>query len=247
MRILPFFRAFSVSVIASLSAPSQNITKVTWATPDWEGMTNMDGTGLYHDVISTVYGRSGIQVIVEYAPWARATAEVESGEADFTGGDSPTDKFAQPKVPLIRHIEIAFFKKTAVPVYSGLADLDQRLGVWVRGYVDNMPDDIKRHLKGTGNSTRVGAVEMVLSGRADYYLDNDYQMSQTLKAFEGQYKPSEYATGLVEIEDLFLCCTKSPRGRRLAELFDQGMKKLAISGELTKIYAKWNRVAPPVK
>ena len=226
---------------------AQAITEVTWETPAWEGLTKEDGTGLYHELISAIYGSVGIKVVVNYRPWARAVFDVENGTADFTGGDSRSSKFAQPNTPIIRHTELIFFKKKTVPSYRGIEDLSSKNGVWIMGYTDNFPRQFKKHLKGNGNASRNGALKMVLLGRADYYLDNDYQLPQTLKEYEGLYTASEYDTGTVYIEDLFMCFTKSPRGQRLAELFDQGMKKLSESGELKKIYAKWNRIAPPVK
>ena len=226
---------------------AQPITEVTWETPAWEGLTKEDDTGLYHELISAIYGNAGIKVVINYRPWARAVFDVENGTADFTGGDSRSNKFAQPNNPIIRHTEVVFFRKTAIPSYQGVDDLRNKKGVWIMGYTDNFPHQFKKHLKGNGNPSRNGALKMVLLGRADYYLDNDYQLPQTLKEFEGLYTASEYDTGTVYVEDLFMCFTKSPRGQRLADIFDQGMKKLAESGELKKIYAKWKRIAPPVK
>ena len=224
----------------------QKITQITWATPEWKALTNKDGTGLYHELINEIYGRAGIRVVVEYVPWVRAMDIVKKGEADFSGGDSPSEDYAQPKIPIIRNTELVFFKKSTYPSYKGVENLDNKSGVWIRGYVDNFPKEIKSHLKGTENTTRTGALQMVLADRADYYLDNDFQMDQTLKEFEGKYAASEYATGTVYAENLFLCFTKTPRGQRLADIFDQGMKSLAASGKLNRIYTKWVRTAPLV-
>ena len=223
---------------------AQPINKATWATPSWEGFIDERKTGLYYDVVTAAYKEAGVEITIKFHPWARALSEVANGRADFTGADSPTKKFIQPKYPILRSTEVAFFKKSTIPSYRSINSLDGKSGVWVLGYTDNLPPQVKQHLHGNGNLSREAALQMVLLGRADYFLDNDYQLALTTKTLEGKFSPDEYETATVYVEDLFMCFTKSPRGQQLANLFDQGMKKLAETGELKRIYAKWNRFSP---
>ena len=232
------------SGLTGLPAFSQTISKATWVTPSWEGYIDEQGKGLYADVVSAILGKAGIELSINYRPWNRALFEVENGLADFTGADSRSDKYAQPKTPILRSTEVAFFRKSKVTSIRNAASLDGKAGVWVLGYTDNLPDKIKKHLNGKGNPSREAAFQMLLLGRADYFLDNDFQLAQTMKKFEGKYQPSEYDSRIIYVEDLYMCFTKSPHGQRLAEIFDQQEKKLSDSGELKRIYAKWNRFSP---
>ena len=245
-KIAPYlaYLALVLSGIFAIPAFSQTITKANWVTPSWEGYVDENGKGLYFDVISAVYEPEGIQITINFRPWPRALFEVENGLADFTGADSRTSKFAQPKTPILRSPEVVFLRKAAIPSYRNIESLNKKSGVWVSGYTDNLPDQIKKHLKGKGNPSRDAAFQMVLLGRADYFLDNDYQLAQTMNKFAGKFDTSEFQVATVYSEDLYMCFTKSQRGQRLADIFDQRMKKLSDAGELKRIYAKWNRFSP---
>ena len=234
----------AASALTAIPASSQPITNATWVTPSWEGYIDEQGKGLYADVVSAIFSKAGIELSISYRPWNRALFEVENGLADFTGADSRSDKYAQPKTPILRSTEVAFFKKSKTTSIRNAASLSGKTGVWVLGYTDNLPDEIKKHLKGKGNPSREAAFQMLLLGRADYFLDNDFQLAQTMKKFEGKYQPSEYDSRTIYVEDLYMCFTKSPRGQRLAEIFDQQAKKLSDSGELKRIYAKWSLFSP---
>ncbi len=234
----------AASALTAIPASSQPITKATWVTPNWEGYIDEQGKGLYADVISAIFGKAGIEIKISYRPWNRSLFEVENGVADFTGADSRSEKFAQPRTPIVRSTEVVFFKKSKTTSIRNAASLSGKTGVWVLGYTDNLPEEVKKHLQGKGNPSREAAFKMLLLGRADYYLDNDFQLAQTMKKFEGKFDPSEYESRTIYVEDLYMCFSKSTRGQQLAEIFDQQARKLSDSGELKRIYAKWNRFSP---
>ena len=171
----------AASALTAIPASSQPITKATWVTPNWEGYIDEQGKGLYADVISAIFGKAGIEIKISYRPWNRSLFEVENGVADFTGADSRSEKFAQPRTPIVRSTEVVFFKKSKTTSIRNAASLSGKTGVWVLGYTDNLPEEVKKHLQGKGNPSREAAFKMLLLGRADYYLDNDFQLAQTMK------------------------------------------------------------------
>ena len=234
-------------VLLFIAAPpvfAQAISKATWVTPIWEGYVDESRQGLYYEVISAIYEREKIRLEINFRPWTRALFEVESGLADFTGADSRSAKFIQPRTPIIKSNEVVFFRKSSFPTFRGIESLEDKTGIWVLGYTDNFPESVKNNLNGKGNPSREAAFQMLLLGRADYFLDNDYQMAQTLKKFGKKFKASDYGLATVYSENLYMCFTHSPRGQRLADIFDERMKMLSGSGELKRIYAKWSRFSP---
>jgi hypothetical protein len=50
-------------------------------TPEWDGQTNKDGTGLFFDIVRSVYEPEGIKMKFEIVPWKRAELMVISDKA----------------------------------------------------------------------------------------------------------------------------------------------------------------------
>ncbi|MFW6241724.1 MAG: hypothetical protein ACOC98_14105, partial [Thermodesulfobacteriota bacterium] len=51
-------------------------------TPEWEGQTNKDGTGLFFEIVRGACEPAGIQVVYRFAPWKRCQETVKKGKAD---------------------------------------------------------------------------------------------------------------------------------------------------------------------
>lgn len=142
------------------------------------------------------------------------------------------------------NVTAVFYSRTAVPSYRGPADLEGLTGIWPMGYVDNMPASIKSFLSGSGVPDPKIALRMVLHGRCDYYIDDRPMLFRVLESSEEPCDPSAFAKDVLYTENLFFCFTKNERGRKLADLFDRGMRRLRSSGELARIYAAWGHPVP---
>ncbi len=81
--------ALSLAVYAVvLAEPStglgqdRKINNIQIATPQWDGQTNKDGTGLFFEIVKRIYEPEEIKVDVVFCPWKRAQSRVSSGKSD---------------------------------------------------------------------------------------------------------------------------------------------------------------------
>jgi polar amino acid transport system substrate-binding protein len=216
--------------------------EVLWHTPnDWEGYVNEEGKGLYVDLVHEVFSARHIRVKRETVPWKRALHNVQVGKADFTGGTSPIPGFYVSHQPLVQGWEVIFFRKGTIkrPV---LDHLKGKKGVWPMGYIEEFPQDIKAKLQGGEIANREQGVRMILSGRADYYLDNLVQLADTLRSIT--FERDKFECGEIFSDTLYMLFTKNNRGRKLRDLYDQEIERLAKTDALKKIYAKWSFEVP---
>lgn len=230
-------------LVGSHSAWGQRTMKeVVWHTPnDWEGYVNAEGKGLYVDLVNEVFSARNIRVKRETVPWKRALYNVQVGKADFTGGTTPIPGYHVSRQPLVQGWEVVFFRKGTIqkPVLNHLRG---KQGVWPMGYIDEFPQAIKGVLQGQDIANREQGVRMVLSGRADYYLDNLVQLADTLDLIplEGH----EFECGEIFSDTIYMLFTRNTRGRKLRDLYDQEIDRLARTDALKKIYEKWSFEVP---
>lgn len=220
----------------------RSMKEVIWHTPDdWEGYVNTEGKGLYVDLVNAVFSAHKIRVKRETVPWKRALHNVQVGKADFTGGTSPIPGYHVSRQPLVQGWEVIFFKKGSIkrPVIDHLKG---KKGVWPMGYIDEFPQAIKENLKGSDIGNREQGIRMVLSGRADYYLDNLVQLADTLELIP--FTRQDFECGEIFSDTLYMLFTKNIRGRKLRDLYDQEIDRLSKTDALKKIYGKWSFEVP---
>lgn len=223
---------------------------VRWAITEWEDLTNADGTGLFIEVVEQAFAESGITVERIYMPWRRALHTVEQGDADFAGGLERTDKFLQSRYPINEIIESAFFHENTIPDWSGMESLRNLRGAWAIGYLDAFPASIRPLLTGE-DVPRASALQMVIQGRADYYLDNLLQMRKTLARAEQsgsiQANMTHYRIETIMQVPLYLSFTHGDRGAEIKQAYDDGIEALLRSGQLEQIYQKWGINMPTME
>ena len=109
----------------------QEITTIHFASEEWEGFTNADGTGLYWDIFRMIYEPVGISVQFEIVPYIRATKMVQDQQADAAVAVY-FDEFDQALFP-IRHFDYdvvsALFKKGNVGAWGRGSESEWTPGV----------------------------------------------------------------------------------------------------------------------
>lgn len=230
----------------AVESSNPSFVNVKWATPDdWPQFINQKGEGLYASLLNAVFVDASVPVHRETLPWKRSLQYVQRGLADITGGQKFDNRYYVSRFPLIRGREIfliqAQYKNISVRTF-----LNTHKGVWVNGYLSSYPDAYRILLRGVEVKTRKQALNMFLSGRADYYLDNETQMMQTLDSAD--YKiDSDIVTTNFFCTDIFMHFTKNERGRSIRDFYDARIEKLLEGDSLRLIYQKWNFELPPLK
>ena len=235
---------FSVLCIAAgaYALEAGKIETIQIATPAWDGQTNEDGTGLFFDIIRAVYEPAGIKMKFQIMPWKRSVQEMLSGRADVVldmyREDLEKDMIA-PKYPLLKEFTVAIFKKERITDWKGAESLRGLDLIWIRGY--NYHNS--RHLRGIKfNWSEIDdydtAWRMLAKNRADAYLEAYTDAAHYIK--ENKTDMNLYRMETIGGDKGYTVFKKSAKSEELVKIYDTRIVELLASGELKKIFDKWN-------
>ncbi len=242
-------RALALSVTIFLMMTCQALgadatpKKVVVIGPSWENFTNKDGTGLYHELLRAAYAPLGIEVKRIYAPSERAYEMVRRGRADFmTCNDLPVPQLVPASRPMYENDFHAFFRKSNVPDWKGAKSLVGREVVWRKGYYtpENFPDGI-RHRELVSGASCLG---VVILGRADFYIDDIALIRMSLKENKMPFNMDDFAIRPVGKRAYYPMFAKTRLGEKAMKIYNDAMDVLYRSGEMKKIFDKWNFEVP---
>ncbi|HEY1027135.1 MAG TPA: transporter substrate-binding domain-containing protein [Pseudomonas sp.] len=228
------------SVLASAQVQGQQPGEIRLASEVWDAYTEADGTGLGWDIMRKVFEPAGVSLSIHSVPYTRAVGLVQRDEADAWVGSYRGEVEGGVFYPRHHydtdHIVALGLKDKPVPTLDSLARY--RL-VWVRGYgyqeyLPNVRDyrEVQR---------RSGILGMLDLGHADFYIDARPEVDHVLSEAG---RPQQYRiTDLTQLP-LYLGFADTPRGHALAELYDQRMDALILSGELRPVFARWHQPYP---
>ncbi len=220
-------------------ALSTEIHKLTLLTSPWEKYTEKDGTGLYFELIDKTLGMEKFNT--KLIPWKRAQTEFKKNKGDLLVGESTLNKDCHfPKWAIDADFFSLFYLKSTIKDKPLAHDLHNKFKiVWVRGYgLHESAPEISKYEE--VDDMKQG-IDMVLKRRADILIDydedlKDYIKSRKLNPTEHNVEPSS-----ISGDYIYVCFKKNKEGESLAEQFDQKMNQMYKSGELKKIYLKYDR------
>ncbi|WP_108650277.1 substrate-binding periplasmic protein [Dongshaea marina] len=241
-KIIGTMLVMSLLLYAGQLNATSTIGSALWATPEWQGYTDKDGSGLYNQMLEAIYAPQNIRIKRSYVPWNRALRLVQSGQADMTGAELKAPGYLYSRHPIIENIEVIWFKKSTLPNWQGLESLKGLSGRWILGYTQHMEKDLVRYLRGQPTKSRIKAAMLVTKDRADYYLDNVIQMQQTLDAIKPVPDPSLYRKQVIKYDRLYWLFANTARGKALRAIFDRRFEHLYCSGKLRELYQRWQMI-----
>ncbi|QEY61111.1 ABC transporter substrate-binding protein [Metapseudomonas lalkuanensis] len=206
------------------------------ASDVWPGHTEADGTGLGWDILRRVYEPEGIQLKVHIVPYTRSIGLVQRGEADAWVGSyrNEAEGAYYPRWHYdVDQVSALSLNSTPVP---SLATLGRYRLAWIRGYdYQNYLPNLKHF---TEIQRRSGILSMLELGHVDFYIDARTEVDDVLDTATDR---SRYrVTPLLRLP-LYLGFADTPRGRRLADIFDRRMTALVTSGELRPLFKRWKQ------
>jgi polar amino acid transport system substrate-binding protein len=125
-----------MSLFLSVSATGAEIKTIRIATPAWEKQTNEDGTGLFFEIIRSVYEPKGIKMIFEIVPWKRAENMVALNRADamLCVAEQNIGDQLSTQYPIYGDSVVGVFKKENTAKWNGKKSLEGMRAIWLRGY-----------------------------------------------------------------------------------------------------------------
>jgi polar amino acid transport system substrate-binding protein len=231
-------------LLLSLQAGAQPLEKpsgeIHLASEVWKDYTRADGSGLAWDILREVFEPAGLALRIQSVPYTRSVGLVQRGEADAWVGayrDEVSGGVIYPRWNYdADQIAALSLHGKQLPTLEGLG---QSRVIWMRGY--NYQKYLPNVREYREVQRRSGILGMLNLGHADFYIDAITEVDDVLNAATQR---DAYRVSKLTQLPLYLGFVDSPRGRRLAALYDQRMSELVTSGALRPIFARWQQPYP---
>ncbi len=236
------FVLLTLTVLLQPAAWAEMPRTIKIVTPEWEFITQQDGTGLFFEIVKAVYEPAGIKVAYSFAPWKRAMQMVNKKEADawlcVWAGDVEKQKQLRPEWPIFVECIGVIFPRDRIPDFKGLESLAGKKGLWLRGYDFISQDQLSGlNLQWAEVDEAAQAWKMIRFGRADFFMDaiTDIDIAVRNKIIGDDAHRVE----VLWKEKAYVAFADTPASRELTKVYDEEIQELFQSGKLKAMYEKW--------
>jgi polar amino acid transport system substrate-binding protein len=213
-------------------------TEIIMASEEWTNATNRDGTGLYWDIFRAVYEPLGIKTKFIIQSYDGSVKLVKKNQVDAAVGIYPDrvqgTLFSQ--FPFVKDYVLVLFKKNKLNQWNGLESIQNKKVAWIKGYAYD--DYLEVPVTKREFSNRDNILRQLDSDQLDFFMDTRNDMESVLS--KGIVEVSHYTVETVLELDRYLVFADNRKGKRLKRIFDNRFPYLVKSGEIEKLFAKWN-------
>jgi polar amino acid transport system substrate-binding protein len=213
-------------------------TEIIMASEEWTNATNRDGTGLYWDIFRAVYEPVGIKTKFIIQSFDGSVILVKKHRVDAAVGIYPEmiqgALFSQ--YPFVKDYVLVLFQKNRVRQWNGQKTLQDKKVAWIKGYafdkyleVPVVKEEFYR---------RENVLRRLDQNQIDFFMDTRNDMESVLN--QGIIEVSLYTVETVLELDRYLVFAENTKGKKLKKIFDHRFPRLVQSGEIEKLFAKWN-------
>ncbi|MDD9302667.1 MAG: transporter substrate-binding domain-containing protein [Desulfobacter sp.] len=244
------FNHFFITIIAIVSATfmgfqdlSAEEKTITFATEEWKDATNRDGTGLYWDILRAVFDSEGYQVTPLIRSYSGSVTLVRNGTVDGMIG-AYIDEIKEglyPEHHFAVDIVQALYKKKSKIKWDGIETIKGKRLAWIEGYSFNQY--LPRSVMYTTSLRRVDSrkigVNLLLLSKRDFVLDAEGDIKDFFKENQA-YQIKDFVMQPICELKLYIVFSKTEKGKRLTQVFDQNFSKLLKAGVIKKMYKKYS-------
>ncbi len=208
------------------------------ASEAWVNATQEDGTGIYWDLMRLVYEPLGIKVEYNTTDYARSISLVKQGKMEAGIGSYLDEEkgVIYPKWHIDADVVSALYKKSPDFQWQGKKSLAGKRVGWIKGYKYNEYIDTKFYYREF--ETRAKAMELLEEGRLDFFLEAREELKNEFK--KGYFDSTKFEYRTLMNLNIYPAFVNNERGQLLQNIFDERFAKLLESGEIKKLFDKWN-------
>jgi len=212
--------------------------EIVLASEEWTNATNKDGTGLYWDIFRAVYEPVGIKTKFIIRSYKGSVSLVRKNQADAAVGIHPEriQGALSSRYPFVKDYVLVLFKKNNLYQWNGQETLKDKKVGWIKGYsFDEYLDVpvIKREF-----AKRENILRRLDQDQIDFYMDTRNDVESVLN--KGIIDVTRYTVETVLELERYLVFANNKKGKELKKIFDDRFPDLVKSGEIEKLFAKWN-------
>lgn len=251
MKILVLFISFLVSYAASASENTFNfkrgqIKTINVVAPLWEDYTNKDGTGMYWDILRSMYANANIKLKPSTVPWNRAMKMVTKYQTynAIIGEYLDTEEaLIFPKYPIdIEYMSV--LTKRSTGAWEGLSSLTGKRVGWLKDY-DVLPEEQRNFTLREYRTTEQG-LELLNAGELDYIIDEWDELAVVLKD-KNLAIENYHMNDMPEGTDVYVGFADNEVSKLLIEIYNEQVEAMIKSGKMQAIYEKWDLGEMPRK
>jgi polar amino acid transport system substrate-binding protein len=149
-----------------------------------------------------------------------------------------------PEYPMVVEATAAVFRKDKIPAWNGIKSLENRRAVWLRGYDFHK----SRHLKDVTFrkweeiDEYDTAWHLLEKNRTDVYLDALIDIQRYIRKYKIDMSP--YRVETVGEDKGYMVFSISEKSKKLIKIYDKNIKELFKSGELRRLFERWDYPFP---
>ncbi len=213
-------------------------TEIILASEEWANATNRDGTGLYWDIFRAVYDPVGIKTKFIIRSYKGSVSLVKKNQADAAVGIYP-EKIKGAlfsKYPFVKDYVLVLFKKNKLSQWNGQETLKNKKVGWIKGY--SYDDYLEVPVIKKEFNRRESILRRLDKDRLDFFMDTRNDVESVLS--KGIIDVSRYTVETVLELERYLVFANNKKGKEFKKIFDHRFPHLVKSGEIEKLFAKWN-------
>jgi polar amino acid transport system substrate-binding protein len=208
------------------------------ASEEWPNATNKDGTGLFWDIFRAVYEPVGIKTKFIIRSYNGSVSLVKKRQADAAVGVYPEriQGALSSAYPFVKDYVLVLFKKNRLNQWSGQESLKNKKVGWIKG---NSYDEylevpvIKKEFY-----RKESILRSLDKDQIEFFMDTRNDVESVLN--KGIIDVTRYTVEPVLELERYLVFANNKKGKELKKIFDDRFPDLVKSGEIEKLFAKWN-------
>ena len=212
--------------------------EIILASEEWANATNGDGTGLYWDIFRAVYEPVGIKTKFIIRSYKGSVSLVKKKKIDAAVGIYPEEiKGALfSKYPFVKDYVLVLFKKNKLNQWNGQETLRNKKVGWIKGY--SYDDYLEVPVIKKEFNRRESILRRLDKDQLDFFMDTRNDVESVLN--KGIIDVTRYTVETVLELERYLVFANNKKGQELKKIFDYRFPNLVKSGEIEKLFAKWN-------
>jgi len=237
---LTLISALSFTAQADVQFKREHIKSISVVAPVWQDLTNKDGTGLYWDIIKTVYEPVGIKVKTSQAPWKRGIKMVSKYRTySAIVGETLDSKESVifPTYPIsVKYLSV-LTKKQVDFEWQGMESLKGKNVAWQKGQDVMMPRQEAYNLSEVRSAFK--GSKMLKENQADFLIGDSNDILEAMKKQElstDEYSVYQMPRG----KDVYLAFSIDDLSRELIDIYNERIEDLSAEGKLAALYEKWD-------
>jgi ABC-type amino acid transport substrate-binding protein len=215
------------------------IKNINVVAPEWEDYTNVDGTGLYWDILRSIYSNQGVKLKHSSVSWNRALKMVTKYQVynaivgEYLDSEEP---LIFPKYPIdVEYLSV--LSKNSEVAFVDMSSLTGKRVGWLKDY--DLIDESERDFTLREYRTVQQGLELLNTGKLDYMIEEWDEIASVLSTNNlslENYQMKEMPEGT----DVYVAFADNAISKVLIEIYNEEVEAMVKSGSMQAIYKKWD-------